>query len=90
MALLLLLVAVLFVAFGRPEDGLHQLWRKRQELAAAEAHLARLQAENDSLRQVLWRLENDLDYVEKVAREEYGMVKKGEQVYRLQSANSED
>jgi cell division protein FtsB len=28
-------------------------------------------------------LENDLDYVEKVAREEYGMSRKMERVYRL-------
>ena len=82
---MLSLIAILFLAFGRPADGLRELWRKRQELAAAEAHLAQLQADNDSLRQVLWRLENDLEYVEKVAREEYGMVKEGERVYRLQS-----
>jgi cell division protein FtsB len=86
--LLLLFLAFLFLAFGRTEDGLPQLWGKWRELDAAEDYLAQLQAENDSLRQVLWRLENDLDYVEKVAREEYGMVKEGEKVYRLQSPAS--
>ena len=87
---LLLFVALLFLAFGGPDDGLPALWRQRQELAEAEGNVAQLQAENDSLRQVLWRLENDLDYVEKVAREEYGMVKEGEKVYRLQSAATEE
>lgn len=88
-ALLVLFVGLLFLAFGRPEDGLPELWRQRQELVEAEDHVAQLQAENDSLRQVLWRLENDLDYVEKVAREEYGMVKEGERVYRLQGPVTE-
>ena len=89
-ALLLLFIALLFLAFGGSEDGLPELWRQRQELAEAESHVAQLQVENDSLRQVLWRLENDLDYVEKVAREEYGMVKEGEKVYRLQSTTTEE
>ena len=65
------------------DDGFPRLWRRWQRLEEIQAHLERLEAENDSLRQVLWRLENDLDYVEKVAREEYGMSKKGERVYRL-------
>ena len=88
LGLLLLFILLLFLAFGGSKDGLPELWRQRQELDAAEDHLTQLQAENDSLRQVLWRLENDLDYVEKVAREEYGMVKEGEKVYRLQSPPS--
>ena len=45
--------------------------------------MTQLKAVNDSLRQVLWMLENDLDFVEKVAREQYGMVKPGERVYRV-------
>ena len=82
---LLLAVALVAVAFGllAGDDGLLRLWERQRELEKIEATVARLQAENDSLRQVLWLLENDLDYVEKVAREEYGMSKKGERVYRL-------
>lgn len=72
--------AYLFLA---GDDGLFRLRERRRELEEVEVEAARLAAENDSLRQVLWRLENDLDYVEKVAREEYGLSKKGERVYRL-------
>ena len=49
----------------------------------------RMQAENDSLKQVISGLENDLEYVEKVAREEYGMIRKGEVLYRLRKATTE-
>lgn len=83
---LLLLAAGLVVAaylLLAGDDGLLRLWERQRELAEIESTVARLEVENDSLRQVLWRLENDLDYVEKVAREEYGMSKKGERVYRL-------
>ena len=51
-----------------------------------EARVHRLEAQNDSLRAVLEKLETDLDYIEKVAREEYGMAKKGERIYRIQRA----
>lgn len=86
---LLLLIAVLGAVsyvFLSGDGGLLRLW---QDLEKVESRMARLEAENDSLRQVLWLLENDLDYVEKVAREEYGMSKKGERVYRLHPATAE-
>ena len=82
----LLLIAILalvgYAFFGRDQGPypLGERWRKLEEV---ELHAALLEAENDSLRQALWLLENDLDYVEKVAREEYGMSRKMDRVYRL-------
>lgn len=70
------------------DQSLHQLTQTRVTLAQVQAEAARLQTENDSLRHVLWLLDNDLGYVEKVAREEYGMSRKDEIVYRLRSADS--
>ena len=87
---LLVLIAVLGAAsylFLSGDGGLMQLW---QDLEEVESRMARLEAENDSLKQVLWLLENDLDYVEKVAREEYGMSKKGERIYRLHPIRAEE
>jgi cell division protein FtsB len=81
--LALLLLAGLVYAFAGGEDSIYRIWRKGHELEALQAQVDRLQAENDSLRQVLWKLENDMDFVEKVAREEYGMSKPGERIYRL-------
>ena len=67
------------------DAGLLELAHRRQELRRLEEQVASLEARNDSLRQVLWLLENDLDYVEKVAREEYGMIRPGEQLYRIRT-----
>jgi len=72
--------------------GSREMWQmgdKKHELAELEARVERLQTERDSLKNVLWRLENDLGFVEKVAREEYGMSKKGERVYTLPADGSE-
>ena len=74
---------VAYIALGN-----RALWimgEKRQAVEDLQAQVAHLQAERDSLKNVLWRLENDMSYVEKVAREEYGMSKKGERVYALPS-----
>jgi cell division protein FtsB len=81
-ALLALLLVASYV-FIRGDGGLRRLYQRWGELQEAEARTLRLEAETDSLRQVLWLLENDLDYVEKVAREEYGMSRSWERVYRL-------
>ena len=83
-------LALIFVALAgwvyllvAGEGGLLELRETRRELADLEARVARLAAENDSLSTVLYRLENDPAYLEKVAREDLGMVKPGERLYRL-------
>ena len=48
-----------------------------------ESEVARLQTQNDSLRIVLERMETDPDFLEKVAREKFGMIKPGEHLYRI-------
>lgn len=80
-----LVAGVLYLFLGA-EDSLLDVRAARQELARAEAEVARLAAENDSLQKTLQRLENDPAYLEKIAREEYGLIKPGERVYRLDPA----
>ena len=75
---------VAYIALGN--RALWTMGEKRQAVENLQAQVAHLRAERDSLKNVLWRLENDMSYVEKVAREEYGMSKKGERVYALPSA----
>ena len=71
------------------DGGLLELREVRGELADLEARVAQLAAENDSLSRVLWRLENDPTYLEEVAREDYGMIKPGERLYRLRESAAE-
>ena len=84
-----LVVGFLFYVFFVGKAGFYQVWNKSRELKEWELVVARLQAENDSLKLIISSLENDLEYVEKVAREEYGMIKKGEILYRLRDSASE-
>ena len=80
--LIAFLALVAYVAFG---NGLfYKVWKKEQTLAELEAQIGQLEAETDSLRQVLKLLEDgDSDYIEKVAREDLGLVKPGEVVIPL-------
>lgn len=52
----------------------------RQDQASAEARLAAARQENEALRQEKERL-GDLNYIEKLAREELGMTRRGELPY---------
>jgi cell division protein FtsB len=84
-----LVLGFLLYVFLIGKGGFYQVWHKKKELKEWEELVAKMRTENDSLKQVLSRLESDLEYVEKVAREEYGMIKKGERLYRLRELASE-
>lgn len=76
----------LFTTFG--ERGLLHLWRlwgERRELSETNFLL---QKENELLRERIYRLRHDDLYLEKIAREDLGLVRPGEIVYRFTSAES--
>lgn len=73
----------MLVAGGLALTGLapaRQAYLQRQRIVAEERRLAALQAENGRLSERLQRL-NDPEYVEKLAREQLGLVKPGEVSY---------
>ncbi len=79
--LIAFLVLVAYVAFG---NGLfYKVWQEEKTLTELEAQKKQLEAETDSLRQVLKLLESDIDFIERVAREDLGLVKPGEVVIPL-------
>ena len=82
---LLLLLAfaglVIYVAVG--EGLLFEVWEEEKKLAILEAEVSRLEAQNDSLQNILEQLDGDMDYIEKIAREELGLIKPGEVVIPL-------
>jgi len=57
----------------------HRLDRKLLELRQGNDDLA---ATNVALKKEILRLRNDLRYIEKIARDELGMVKPSDRVYR--------
>jgi len=75
--------AVLVMVFVLSDHGLYQLWQLKKEQHLIQDRIQVLEQENTRLSQERDRLENDLDYIEKLARERYRMAKPGEKVFRV-------
>jgi cell division protein FtsB len=56
-----------------------------QEIATVERDIATLRARAATLTETIDRLRNDPAYLEKLAREEYGLVREGETVLKFPS-----
>lgn len=82
--LLFIVIFVGLVVYVAAGDGLlFEVWEQERELAVLEVQVGRLEAQNDSLQNVLQQLDNDMEYIEKIAREELGLIKPGEVVIPL-------
>lgn len=77
----LLILMFVFLTFG--EWGLLHYWRLSDEGTRLEERTRALQRENEHLREQVYRLGNDDQYLEKLAREELGLAREGEIVYRF-------
>jgi cell division protein FtsB len=77
------LAFALYFALQGGEYGTLDLLQLRRETAAERENVARLQRMVDSLTAVALGIEKDPRVQERVARERFGMLKKGEFLYRL-------
>jgi cell division protein FtsB len=77
------LACALYFALQGGEYGTLDLLQLREEAAEEQANLLRLQQVVDSLTKAAVALELDPRAQERVARERFGMIKKGEFLYRL-------
>ena len=75
-----------FTALG--ERGVFHLWRLWGEKKQLQERNFVLQKENETLRERVDRIRHDDLYLEKIAREELGMIRTGEIVYRFASPDS--
>lgn len=82
----LLLTLSLFTISG--ERGVFHLWRLGEEKKRLEERTFLLQKENELLRERIYRLRHDDRYLEKIAREDLGLVRAGEIVYRFPSSKA--
>lgn len=82
--LLILLPILLYVLFNN--KGVVQRIRLELQKREMEQKVQEAEAEGRHLREEVNAIENDLDAIEKVAREKHGMVREGEKVYRVQKA----
>ena len=78
-------VVLFFILLNR--HGLLRLYRLRAEQERLEAEIAMLQVQAVRLRQETASLQIDLAYIERLAREKYRMVKRGEKVFRVMQNN---
>ncbi|PYN96292.1 MAG: hypothetical protein DMD91_22160 [Candidatus Rokuibacteriota bacterium] len=76
-------VATLLAAWGT--SGALRIRAIRHEITAAERDIEALRAKATALTQTIDRLRNDPAYIEKLAREEYGLVREGETVLKFPS-----
>lgn len=82
----LVFVGILLVLFFPGYAKMQELRQKNKEL---ELNLKKLKAENLALSQEKEKLEKDPEYLERVAREKLGIVRKGEIVYKVVPAEKE-
>ena len=78
-----LLVAVLLIIFVFGDHGLLQLHKLKKEKAKIQIHISQLRENRKILMVEKDRLENDLNYIEKIAREKYRMAKPREKVFKV-------
>jgi cell division protein FtsB len=77
------LLALLVVAAIVGDNGMLHLWRLRAELAALQRDVQALEAENEQLSRNIGELRDNPEVIERIAREELGLVRPGERVLRF-------
>lgn len=78
----LVAIAFLWVLFS-PGAGVFALLRHRSELKELQQQTITLEEENERLQKEIDRLQNDTEYLEEIAREKYGLVRKNELIYNF-------
>jgi cell division protein FtsB len=79
-------LAVGLAVFGVKESV--RAWQMRRDMQTVERDLTTLRAQQEQLARTVDRLRNDPLYIEKLAREEMGMVREGETVLKFPSQGS--
>ena len=83
-----LVLMLLYLAFG--DWGLMRYRRLSEDHRTLEERNQALQRDNELLRERIHRLRKDDRYLEKVAREEFGLAREGEIIYRFPPAEAEE
>ncbi|MDO9549189.1 MAG: septum formation initiator family protein [Candidatus Marinimicrobia bacterium] len=76
-------VTLFIIFFVIGDYGLYQIYALNKQKNRITDHIAELKLEQDSMQAERNRLETDLEYIERLARERYRMAKKGEKVFRV-------
>ena len=88
--IIFLLCITLLIIFIFGDHGLLQLYKLKRDRAKVQAQISQLRKERERVMVEKNRLENDIQYLEKLARERYRMVKPGEKVYKVIPEKKDD
>ena len=81
--ILFLIGVTLLIIFIFGDHGLMQLYKLKQERKKVQELIIQLREDREQLTAEKNRLENDLEYIEKLARERFRMAKPGEKVFKV-------
>ena len=79
-------IAMIVLAVGLAVFGVREsvrAWQMRRDMQTVEHELTTLRARQEQLTQTINRLRHDPAYLEKLAREERGLVREGETVLKF-------
>lgn len=79
--LVLTLTSVAIYTFAKEFSEFDELYRENQRIKGKTGELKNA---NEDLQKKIESLKNDKLYIEKVAREQLGMIKQGEKVYKFE------
>ena len=77
---LFLIVMAILITFGN--RGVVDNYLMSKKLASLKSETREIALENNELKKKIILLRNNINYIETIARDELGMVKKGDIVYR--------
>ena len=81
--LIFLIFFSLTIIFVFGDHGLLKLYKIKNERLLIQKKITSLREEREKLKTEKIKIENDLSYIEKIAREKYKMVKPGEKIFKI-------
>jgi cell division protein FtsB len=76
-------ISFLIIIFLLGNHGLYQLYKIKSQRKVTQKRIEELKTEILLLKNEETRLQTDLDYIERLAREKYRMAKTGEKVFKV-------
>lgn len=88
--LVLLAIAAVGWIFFAPDMGIYSLYSQKNRVEKLQEKKSKLEAENAALRREIERIENDVEYLERLAREKHGLLKENEMVFDFGENSTSD
>ena len=81
--LVFLICMSLIIIFIFGDHGIYKLYKIKKKRKLIQDQITQLRIEREKIKVEKNKLENNLDYIEKIAREKYRMVKPGEKIFKV-------